>query len=67
VSKSILGHIRNDEIRTRLGVKRAIIDVIQRKRLKWYGHVVRRHQTGYVNAKKRLLGRPKKKWREADT
>ena len=68
---SILDRIRNDEIRRRLGIKRPIVDVIRRKRLKWYGHVIRRHQTGYVNAsyvqdftKKRLPGRPKKRWRE---
>ena len=68
---SILNHIRNDGIRRMLGVKKPIIELIKRKRLKWFGHVVRRHPTGYVNqsyiqdfTKKRLPGRPKKRWRD---
>ena len=68
---SILSRIRNDEIRRRLGVKKPILELIKQKRLKWFGHVVRRHNTGYVNksyvqdfAKKRPPGRPKKRWRD---
>lgn len=68
---SLLNRIRNDEIRRRLGVKIPIVELVKQKRLRWFGHVVRRHRSGYVHraysqdfTKKRLPGRPKKRWRD---
>ena len=68
---SLLDRLRNDVIRERLGIKKSIVHIVKSKRLKWFGHVVRRHPTGYVNTayredftKKRLPGRPKKRWRD---
>jgi hypothetical protein len=68
---SLLDHIRNDDIRKRLGIKKTIINIIKAKRLKWFGHVTRSNTAGYVYAayrddfkRKRLPGRPRKRWKD---
>ena len=45
--RSILGvtrldRLRNDDIRERLGIRSNILDTIKERRLRWFGHVVRR-------------------------
>ena len=74
--RSILGvtlwdRLTNVTIRNRTGLKMTIIEVIQRKRRKWFGHVVRRNSEGYVNKSyiqnftgKRHCGRPRKRWKD---
>ena len=66
---TLFDRLRNDAIREQLGIQKNIVDMIRSRQLKWFGHVVRRHQNGYVNTvfredfiKKRLPGRPKKRW-----
>ena len=61
--------IRNEDIRNRLGVKETITETIQKKRLHWFGHVIRRNPNSYVNISykndfrnKRPQGRPPKRW-----
>ena len=72
--RSIVGKTRVDrcrltDIRNQLNLKKTIIDVVQRKRLNWYGHVVRRNGDSNVYRAykeefpgKRPLGRPPKRW-----
>ena len=38
----LMDRIRNDEIRNRLGVTTTIVDIIRKRRLSWFGHVIRR-------------------------
>jgi hypothetical protein len=54
-----------------MGVKEKpdIIDIIERKRLQWYGHVKRMRETTKINygvdtRGKRTRGRPRKTWME---
>jgi hypothetical protein len=74
--RSILGitrwdRVRNDLVREKLNVKVTITDIIQEKRLRWFGHVIRRPSTGYVHScykkdfpNKRPRGRPPKRWKD---
>ena len=59
----------NISIRETLGIKYSIGDVIKNKRLKWFGHVVRRSDDSYVAKaytqsfkNRRPPGRPPKRW-----
>ena len=74
--RSILGvtlwdRLTNVTIRNRTGLKMTIIEVIQRKRRKWFGNVVRRNSEGYINklyiqnfTGKRHCGHPRKRWKD---
>ena len=61
----------NIEIRARMEVKRNIIATIDKKRLQWYGHVLRMNVDGIpqlvLNWKpegKNRRGRPRKRWKD---
>jgi hypothetical protein len=67
--KSRLEKIKNENIKEIMGVKGKpdIIDIIERKRLQWYGHVKRMPEERilklileWVPAERRNRGRPKK-------
>ena len=67
--KTRLDRCRLADIRKKLGVKRTIVEVIQKKRLNWFGHVARRGEDSYVYRAykdqfkgKRPTGRPPKRW-----
>jgi len=62
-------NIKNEEICNRPNIRCGIIDRIQNKRLRYFGHLIRMQDGGYLKiayngyvhgAKKR--GRPKKRW-----
>ena len=66
---TLLDRIRNQKIRKQLGIERTIIDIIRKKRLQWFGHVMRLPESSYVRKaykddfnKKRTKGRPPKRW-----
>jgi hypothetical protein len=67
---TILDRMRNAHIRQQLNIKDTITEVIKRKRLQWFGHVVRRsaEQSNVYNAyensfqNNRPRGRPPKRW-----
>ena len=59
----------NESIRESLGVKQTITDTIQKKRLKWFGHIVRLAPENYMSRAykqtyntPRPSGRPPKRW-----
>ena len=62
---------RNDDLRRpRMGIE-AITDTIRKRRLRWFGHVMRREENDWLRRVmqhevegKRPQGRPKKTWRE---
>ncbi len=61
--------LRNDEIRDRLGMEESIVDVVNARRLRWFGHVVRSAEHSCINASYKLdfpnrrpRGRPRKRW-----
>jgi hypothetical protein len=58
--KSRMERIKNEQIKEIMGVKGKpdIIDIIQKKRLQWYGHVKR------IPEERRKRGRPRKTWME---
>ena len=72
--RSILGvnrfnRIKNDKIREQLGMEETINDVIQKRRLKWFGHVCRKEAESMLQkvykedfTKRRTCGRPPKRW-----
>ena len=62
--------VTSKELRGRLGLDN-IISVLQRNRLRWYGHVLRKEDNDWVKKcmeyeveGARSRGRPKKTWRE---
>ena len=66
---NILNKIKNDKIRKELGMEESINDIIQKRRLKWFGHVCRRDAESMVQkaykedfTKRRPRGRPPKRW-----
>ena len=66
---SIRERIRNAKVRRMLDMETTIIDVIRKKRLRWFGHVVRRPSESYVSkayrqdfTNRRPRGRPAKRW-----
>jgi hypothetical protein len=71
--KSRLEIIKNEHIKEIMGVKEKpdIIDVIERKRLQWYGHVKRMQEerlpkliAEWIPGKRRKRGCPRKTWME---
>ena len=72
--RTMVGKTRRDrcklvDIRKTLGIKCNIVDVIQKRRLNWFGHVVRRGGDSNVYRSyqesfpgKRPIGRPPKRW-----
>jgi hypothetical protein len=71
--KSRLEKIKNENIKKIMGVKGKpdIIDIIERKRLQWYGHVKRMPEERipklileWVPAERQKRGRPRKTWME---
>jgi hypothetical protein len=71
--KSRLEEIKNENIMEIMGVngKPDIIGIIEKKRLKWYGHVKRMPEERipkiileWVPAERRQRGRPRKTWME---
>ena len=68
---SLMDNIRNEEIRQRLHLPTTICDEVSKRRLKWFGHVVRMppHRLpfqAYNNdfLKRRPPGRPPARWRD---
>lgn len=66
---SRLEHIRNEEIRQRMAVQGSIIDTIEEKRLRWYGHLQRMHSDRWPKKVwdwtpniRRKRGRPPRNW-----
>ena len=71
--KSRMERIKNEHIKEIMGVqgKPDIIDIIQKKRLQWYGHVKRMPEDRipklimeWVPLERRKRGRPRKTWME---
>jgi hypothetical protein len=64
---------KNKKMKKIMGVKEKpdIIDIIERKRLQWYGHVKRMHEERlpklimeWIPGERRKRGRPRKTWME---
>jgi len=71
--KSRMERIRNEHIKEIKGLKEKpdIVDIIERKRLRWYGHVKRMQDERlpklimeWVPGERRKRGRPRKTWME---
>jgi len=71
--KSWMERIKNEHIKETMGVKREpdIIDIVDRKRLQWYGHVKRMPEERipilimeWILRERRKRGRPRKTWME---
>jgi hypothetical protein len=69
--KSSLERIKNEHIKEIMGVKEKpdIIDIKERKRLQWYGHVKRMQEDRlpklimeWIPGERRKIGRPRKTW-----
>jgi hypothetical protein len=70
VKKSRMERIRNEHIKETMGVK-GKPDIIERKRLQWYGHVKRKPEgripqliIEWIPRDRRKRGRPRKTWME---
>jgi hypothetical protein len=71
--KSRMERIQNEHIKEIMGVKEKpdIIDIIEKKRLQWYGHVKRMTEERIpklvmelIPLERRKRGRPRKTWME---
>ena len=71
--KSRMERIKNEYIKEIMGVKGKpdIIDIIEQKRLQWYGHVkmmpeerIPKLIMDWIPWERRKRGRPRKKWKE---
>ena len=71
--KSRIQKIKNEHIKEIMGVKEKpdIVDIIERKRLQWYGHVKRMQEerlpkliVEWIPGERRKRGRPRKTWME---
>ena len=69
--KSRLERIKNEHIKEIMGVKEKpdIIDIIERERLQWYGHVKKMQDERlpklimeWIPGERRIRGRPRKTW-----
>ena len=69
--KSRMERIKNEHIKEIMGVKEKpdIIDIIERKRLQWHGHVKRMQEERlpklimeWIPGERRKRGRPRKMW-----
>ena len=61
------GRLRNTMIRKKLNISETIEDIVLKRRLRWFGHVVRNTSTLHSSykldfKKKRPRGRPPKRW-----
>ena len=63
--------LRNDDIREQLGAMPTITEVIRERRLRWFGHVMRRPEDSILNIAyrgdfvvPRPRGRPPKRWKD---
>ena len=68
--RSLRERERNDDLRRRMGIE-SIADIIRSRRLRWFGHVMRREENDWLRRVmqhevegKRPKGRPRKTWRE---
>lgn len=68
---TLLDKVRNEHIRNRMNIATSIIDTIEAKKLRWYGHVCRMANTRWpkriVNwnpPQRRRRGRPRTSWRD---
>ncbi|XP_066934864.1 uncharacterized protein [Clytia hemisphaerica] len=66
-----MDRVRNVEIRNRLGVTTTIVDIVRKRRLSWFGHVIRRDLDNPVKiafkddfTNPRPRGRPPKRWKD---
>jgi len=60
-----LNRIKNEEIRKRVNLPETVVEVINRRRLTWFGHVSRmsaNQSTALLYTGRRSRGRPCKKW-----
>jgi hypothetical protein len=71
--KSRIERIKNEHIKEIMGVKEKpdIIEIIERKRLQWYGHVKRMQEERLpklimegTTGERRKRGRPRKTWKD---
>jgi hypothetical protein len=71
--KARMERIKNEHIKEIMGVKWKpdVIDIIEQKRLQWYGHVKRMPEgripkliMDWIPRERRKIGRPKKMWME---
>jgi len=71
--KSRMERIKNEHIKEIMGVKGKpdIIDIIEKKRLQWYGHVKRMPEeripkliVEWIPLERRERGHPRKRWKE---
>lgn len=67
---SRIQRVRNEEIRNTVGVQQTVVERVENKILKWYGHVLRmteeqwpRSVMNWSPAGRRRRGRPELKWR----
>ncbi|KAK3882552.1 hypothetical protein Pcinc_013084 [Petrolisthes cinctipes] len=63
--------VTNEHIRRELNVNETITEIIRRKRLKWFGHTMRRPPESYIRraywgdfTARRPRGRPPKRWKD---
>ncbi|KAK4316199.1 hypothetical protein Pmani_012618 [Petrolisthes manimaculis] len=63
--------VTNEHIRRELKVTETITEIIRRKRLKWFGHTIRRPPESYISrayrgdfTAQRPRGRPPKRWKD---
>lgn len=68
-SVSKLDHVRNEEIKKRMGMEKDIIDEVEKKWLQWYGHMRRMDDDrwpkriwDWKSFAKRKRGRPLRDW-----
>jgi hypothetical protein len=66
-----MNRIRNETIRTKMGMKKDILQEIEEKQLRWYGHVMRmddcrtaRQVADWNPQGKRRRGRPVNTWKD---
>jgi hypothetical protein len=68
---SRMDKIRNEAIRTKMGIKKNIVQETEEQQLRWYGHVKRMEDGKIVKQvaewkpqRKRKRGRPIKTWKD---
>ena len=68
---TLLDRIPSDSILSRLGIQKTVIDCVEKSKLRWFGHVVRREDSNPIQEAyslevpgKRRKGRPRKTWIE---
>jgi hypothetical protein len=66
-----MDRVRNERIRTKIGMKKDILQGIEKQQLRWYGHVMRmedcriaRHVAEWNPEGKRRRGRPVNTWKD---